>query len=152
MRWVNAMLGNRCDLGKAVLSRNAGNLAAAFRAAVSEVVRYRTLAALVISGVTFCGCAFAPGMSFNSGSGGRASMAAQAAAASRTVHGTVSSPGAGSSSAVGDDVPPAGSMIEINADLIDKLRAAKEPGIPKKVRHLFAKPRPYTPGPGHVLS
>ncbi|WP_425266499.1 polysaccharide biosynthesis/export family protein [Burkholderia puraquae] len=95
------------------------------------------------------GCAFAPGMTFRggcpadvsadpSGACGRATHAASLAA---TTGGTVT-----------EDAPPTGALVEIDAALIDQTRAKAGPSIPKDVLSLFQQARPYTLGPGDVLS
>jgi polysaccharide export outer membrane protein len=58
----------------------------------------------------------------------------------------------GAAQANGKDAPPPGSLVEINSELVSKQDAERPKGIPAGVSKLFAKPGPYTLGPGDVLS
>ncbi|WP_245746676.1 polysaccharide biosynthesis/export family protein [Paraburkholderia lycopersici] len=50
------------------------------------------------------------------------------------------------------DQPPAGALVEINNELVAKETAGKTTTIPTDVETLFGTPKPYTLGPGDVLS
>ncbi|MFP6556765.1 polysaccharide biosynthesis/export family protein [Paraburkholderia sp. B3] len=52
----------------------------------------------------------------------------------------------------GADGAPAGSLVEITRDLVDKERAEQPKGVPEGVTKLFATARPYEVGPGDILS
>jgi len=80
------------------------------------------LVALLLSG-----CAFAPGLHFDS---------------------TQQTASSGSASA---DAPPPGALINITPDLIREQRA-QEAGLGAGVQHLFGTARPYTIGPADVVN
>jgi polysaccharide export outer membrane protein len=91
------------------------------------------------------GCALSPGMSFNT-------MSVSAAAARTNATGA-QRPGTTDSAASGKaDLPPSDAMVEITNDLITKQDAARPTGIPTDVSKFFAKPAPYTLGPGDILN
>ena len=52
----------------------------------------------------------------------------------------------------GADAPPPAALIEITDDLVEKERAARSTSVSDDVTQLFAKPAPYTLGPGDILS
>jgi polysaccharide biosynthesis/export protein len=94
------------------------------------------------------GCALSPGMTFSGmPSGGGADVSGPAAVTA--VAGARA--GSASGSASGNDAAPAGSLIEITRDLVDKERAERPAGVPADVRQLFAKAGPYEIGPGDIL-
>jgi polysaccharide export outer membrane protein len=103
----------------------------------------------VVLAACLAGCAWSPGMSYNAPSG----VANQTPA--NTGNSTVDSgmrttadvhPGKGA------DAPPAGKLIEITDDLVETERAERSKAVPEDVTQLFAKPAPYTLGPGDILS
>lgn len=51
-----------------------------------------------------------------------------------------------------DDQPPAGALVEINNELVAKEAASRPTTVPTDVEKLFGTPKPYTLGPGDVLS
>ncbi|MFP3615614.1 sugar transporter, partial [Paraburkholderia sp. SIMBA_050] len=81
------------------------------------------LAVLTIAAVVLNGCTLAPGMSFSDSSAGGAATTARFGDASRAVHDARGTGGKGSA-ASGRDAAPAGSLIEINDELIRTERAA----------------------------
>ncbi len=97
-----------------------------------------------VAGALLTGCALSPGMTFRgmpAGGSAGAATAAQAAA----------SRGSGSE-ASGGDRAPAGSLVEITDDLVEKQQQERPTGVSSDVRSLFAKATPYEVGPGDVLS
>ncbi|MDD1790812.1 polysaccharide biosynthesis/export family protein [Burkholderia gladioli] len=113
------------------------------------------MAALVLGATLLGGCAFAPGMTFRGGcaadGNGAPSPACQRAASAARASGTAGGGPRGIAQGAGD-APPTGSLVEIDGQLITKVRAAIDPSIPADVSALFGKPRPYTLGPGDVLA
>jgi polysaccharide export outer membrane protein len=121
------------------LAREAGVTRAARRGALCVV--WLALAALG-------GCAMAPGMTYAPQKGGA---------------GSNGEPGAVEKTASGEQVPdslttrgymgaPAGQLIEITNELVEKEAAARPKGIPTGVEKLFSTPTPYEIGPGDILS
>ncbi|CAN0618235.1 EPS I polysaccharide export outer membrane protein EpsA [Burkholderia multivorans] len=144
------MLHNRREWAKAP-GLEPGDRTVPFRPRAAVAAGWSSLAVLTISAAVLSGCALAPGMTFSDSSAGTPATAAHFGEASRAVRDAKGSGGTGSA-ASGSDAAPAGSLIEINDDLIRTELAAVEPGIPLNVRELFATPGPYTLGPGDVLS
>ena len=144
------MLHNRRERAKAP-GLESGGRTAACRPVAAVAAGTSWLAVLTIAAVVLNGCALAPGMSFSDSSAGGAAPTARFGDASRAVHDARGTGGKGSAASA-RDAAPAGSLIEINDELIRTERAAVEPGIPTNVRKLFARPGPYTLGPGDVLS
>jgi polysaccharide export outer membrane protein len=103
----------------------------------------------VVLAVCLAGCAMSPGMSFNPASGTAGSGQADVANVPGvgTIHAT-----ADAHPAKGADAPPAGTLVEITDDLVEKERAGRSKSVPADVTQLFAKPAPYTLGPGDILS
>jgi polysaccharide export outer membrane protein len=101
---------------------------------------------LAIAGVVLAaclaGCAWSPGMSYSAPSG----TSNQTPADTSNLAASNAHPGKGA------DAPPAGQLIEITDDLVEKDRAARSNTVPDDVTQLFAKPEPYTLGPGDILS
>jgi polysaccharide biosynthesis/export protein len=101
---------------------------------------------LAIAGVVLAaclaGCAWSPGMSYSAPSG----AANQTPADASNLSTANAHPGKGA------DAPPAGKLIEITDDLVEKDRAARSNAVPDDVTQLFSTPEPYTLGPGDILS
>jgi polysaccharide export outer membrane protein len=95
------------------------------------------------------GCAMSPGMSYSPAPGTAGSGQADVAniPSVGTVHAT-----ADTRSGKGADAAPAGTLVEITDDLVEKERAERSKSVPADVTQLFAKPAPYTLGPGDILS
>jgi polysaccharide export outer membrane protein len=102
--------------------------------------RHAPLAAVVAIAVLLSGCAMSPGMSYSSRVSGTGAIQSDP-------YGT-----SGSARTNGKDAAPPNTLVEINSDLIAKQEAARPKSIPQGVTKLFAKPTPYTLGPGDVLS
>ncbi|MEM5341681.1 polysaccharide biosynthesis/export family protein [Paraburkholderia azotifigens] len=109
------------------------------RAIGAAVLRYVAPAA---AAVALAGCAFSPGMTYRGSYTDSAGATAQVAAARDT----------GSHEASGSDRAPAGSLVEITDDLVEKQLLAQPSGIPDGVRSLFAKASQYQVGPGDILN
>ncbi|HKR38107.1 MAG TPA: polysaccharide biosynthesis/export family protein, partial [Paraburkholderia sp.] len=92
------------------------------------------LAAMVTTAALLAGCGLSPGMQ-------APSSVTQAKAAT----------GAARTGANGDQPPP-GALIEINNELVAKEAASRPTTVPANVETLFGTPKPYTLGPGDVLS
>jgi polysaccharide export outer membrane protein len=109
----------------------------------------RRAIAIVAMVALLSGCGLSPGMSLSAATGYAASQqgAVDYTRTSGSAHASTDAHGA-----VGLDAPPAGSMIEITRELVEKDRAARPKGIPGDVAQLFGKPVPYTLGPGDILS
>ncbi|HEY3600092.1 MAG TPA: polysaccharide biosynthesis/export family protein [Paraburkholderia sp.] len=89
------------------------------------------------------GCAMSPGMSFSS----RYNSAGVAQTDASRSQKSGGSPGDAK-----QDAPPPSSLIEINDDLVAKQEAARPKSLSDGITKLFAKPAPYTLGPGDILS
>jgi polysaccharide export outer membrane protein len=108
---------------------------------------FRTVLGGMALAACAAGCSWSPGMSFNSPPPSAGSEQTSAASGlSTTVHSTDARSGKSA------DAPPVGSMIEITDDLVEKERAERSKTVPPDVTQLFAKPTPYTLGPGDILS
>jgi len=103
--------------------------------------RYTSLVAVAGLSIFLSGCALSPGMSFSSRVNSAGTIRPD------QVHGQ-----AGTAQANGKDALLPGSLVEINGELVTKQDADRPKGIPARVTKLFAKPGPYTLGPGDVLS
>jgi polysaccharide export outer membrane protein len=102
-------------------------------------------AAPAVAALALAGCAFSPGMTYRgmpSDNGGGVSATAQVAAAR----------GNGAHETPGADRAPAGSLVEITDDLVEKQRLERPTGISNDVRSLFAKATTYQVGPGDILN
>ncbi|WP_258002184.1 polysaccharide biosynthesis/export family protein [Burkholderia sp. WAC0059] len=106
--------------------------------------RFPAWIAALFSAVLIGGCAISPGMTYTPQS--RAAIAGAAAP------GSAPAAGAGAHGTAGGGIPASDDLVEINADLIAKERAARPQGMPADVTQLFEKPSPYTLGPGDILS
>ncbi|WP_459620023.1 polysaccharide biosynthesis/export family protein [Burkholderia sp. 3C] len=114
--------------------------------------------ALGAASALITGCAFAPGMTFRGGCGPAGNGGAQPASCHRAL--AAAAPAGGGTldasnaakGANGTDAPPSGSLVEIDGNLIATVQASVDPSIPADVSALFAKPKPYTLGPGDVLA
>jgi len=95
------------------------------------------------------GCMFSPGMTY-SGTPADSGGGTLATSGSTMPGGT--NLAASSLAKAGVDGAPAGSLIEITRELVDKERAALPTGVPADVKSLFATPTPYEVGPGDILS
>ncbi|MBB2930706.1 polysaccharide biosynthesis/export family protein [Paraburkholderia silvatlantica] len=93
------------------------------------------MATMVTAAALLAGCALSPGMQ-------APSSVTQAKAATDAAR---------SSGAKGDQPPP-GALVEINNELVAKEAASRSTTIPENVETLFGTPKPYTLGPGDVLS
>ncbi|CAB3776143.1 hypothetical protein LMG28688_00174 [Paraburkholderia caffeinitolerans] len=105
-----------------------------------------TTAALAAS---LAGCMFSPGMSYSgmpADSGGDSLATTHSAMPSGTNVATSALAKAGA------DGAPAGSLIEITRELVNKELAERPTGVPTGVQALYAKPTPYEVGPGDILS
>ncbi|WP_028218313.1 polysaccharide biosynthesis/export family protein [Paraburkholderia oxyphila] len=95
------------------------------------------------------GCAFSPGMSYSGipadSGGGSLATTGSAMPGGTNVAAT-------SLAKAGADGAPAGSLIEITRELVEKERAERPVGVPTDVKALFATPTPYEVGPGDILS
>jgi polysaccharide export outer membrane protein len=96
---------------------------------------WAAVAAVVALTALIAGCGLSPGMTAPSS----VTQAKAATEAARTGGGK-------------DDQPPAGALVEINNALVAKEAAARPATIPTNVETLFGTPKPYTLGPGDVLS
>ena len=94
------------------------------------------------------GCMLSPGMTY---SGMPADSGGSLATTGSTMPGGTSL-AASSLAKQGVDGAPAGSLIEITRELVDKERAALPTSVPADVKSLFAKATPYEVGPGDILS
>lgn len=94
------------------------------------------LAATVAMAALLSGCGMAPGMQAPPG----VSQARAATEAARTSGGAA------------NDQPPPNALVEINNTLIAKEAATRPTTVPNDVEKLFGTPKPYTLGPGDVLS
>ncbi len=92
------------------------------------------MATMVTTAALLAGCGLSPGMQ-------APSSVTQAKAAT----------GAARTGGNGDQPPP-GALIEINNDLVAKEAASRPTTVPANVETLFGTPKPYTLGPGDVLS
>jgi polysaccharide export outer membrane protein len=99
-------------------------------------------AAAWVAAVALAGCALSPGMTFKGPSPQNGAGTAQAAAAHAP-----RSQGASDS-----DRAPAGSLVEITDDLVEKQRMERPTGVSADVRNLFSKAAPYQIGPGDILN
>ena len=128
------MLNSRPDcLGGAAVDATATQSARSLRRL--SVGRARAaLAAMVTTAALLAGCGLSPGMQ-------APSSVTQAKAAT----------GAARTGANGDQPPP-GALIEINNELVAKEAASRPTTVPANVETLFGTPKPYTLGPGDVLS
>ncbi len=93
------------------------------------------MATMVTAAALLAGCALSPGMQ----------------APSSVTEAKAATDAARSSGAKGDQPPP-GALVEINNELVAKEAAARSTTIPANVETLFGTPKPYTLGPGDVLS
>nr|WP_243849690.1 polysaccharide biosynthesis/export family protein [Paraburkholderia rhizosphaerae] len=84
----------------------------------------------------------APGMSYSSRVNSAGTIQSDPLASTRP----------GAPKADGKDVPPPNALVEINSELVSKQEAERPKGVPDGVTALFAKPAPYTLGPGDILS
>ncbi|CAB3758244.1 hypothetical protein LMG29739_02885 [Paraburkholderia solisilvae] len=109
---------------------------------VKTLRRHVTLVAAVAMAAVLSGCAMAPGMSYSSRVSGAGTIQSDPLMSTR--------PGAPTANA--KDTPPPNSLVEINNELVSKQEAERPKGIPAGVSALFAKPAPYTLGPGDILS
>lgn len=140
MQESNVLIEERADPGRDSLTR---------ARTASRRGQVRTAITGVVMAVCLAGCAWSPGMSFSPPSGTGGSGQAGAGNASG---------GSGSYSTAdvhpvkGVDAPPAGSLIEITDELVEKERAERSKDVPDAVTQLFAKSAPYTLGPGDILS
>jgi polysaccharide export outer membrane protein len=140
---TDTMLQNRREIAEAPLLE-ARDVASVLRSIATVAASCASSLVLALSAMALSGCGLAPGMSFSQQAGGAGG--AQYGGASQAIGDAKGLSGSGS------DAAPPGSMIEINAGLIDSTRPPVDPGIPEKVRALFAKQEPYTLGSGDVLS
>jgi polysaccharide export outer membrane protein len=127
------------DVGDSLTQSRAGGCRRQVRAAFAGILLVACVA----------GCAWSPGMSYDgpTGTAGPAQVDVAKVPSVGTVHAT-----AGAHPAKGADAPPAGTLVEITDDLVEKERAERSKSVPADVTDLFAKPAPYTLGPGDILS
>jgi polysaccharide export outer membrane protein len=127
------------DVGDSLTQSRAGGCRRQVRAAFAGILLVACVA----------GCAWSPGMSYDgpTGTAGPAQVDVANVPSVGTVHAT-----AGAHPAKGADAPPAGTLVEITDDLVEKERAERSKSVPADVTDLFAKPAPYTLGPGDILS
>ncbi len=92
------------------------------------------VAAIVAAAAMISGCALSPGMT-------APSSVTQAKAATDSAR-----------SGGNGDQPPPGALVEINNALVAKQAAERPTAVPTNVSSLFGTPKPYTLGPGDVLS
>jgi polysaccharide biosynthesis/export protein len=110
---------------------------------------FRTVFGGLALAACLAGCSWSPGMSFNTSS---TPSAAPANSAAQTTASGLGGNARSGDAHPGADVPPTGSIVEITDELVDTERAARSKAVPADVTQLFAKPAPYTLGPGDILS
>jgi polysaccharide export outer membrane protein len=137
---LNVLLDGRAAGGRDSLTQSR---AAGYRRQVRAAFTGILLAACV------AGCAWSPGMAYSPASGTAGSGQADVAniPSVGTVHAT-----ADTRSGKGADVAPPGTLVEITDDLVEKERGERSKSVSADVTQLFAKPEPYTLGPGDILS
>ena len=96
---------------------------------------WMAMAAVVALTALISGCGMSPGMSAPSS----VTQAKAATDAARTSGGN-------------NDQPPPGALVEINNELVAKQASSRPTTVSPDVEKLFGTPKPYTLGPGDVLS
>ncbi|WP_322106825.1 polysaccharide biosynthesis/export family protein [Paraburkholderia sp. J41] len=105
-----------------------------FAAAIKTITTLAATAVLATSLAALSGCGMSPGMTAPSS----VTQAKAATDAART--------------SGNNDAPPPNALVEINSALVAKEAAARSTTVPMGVEKLFGTPKPYTLGPGDVLS
>jgi polysaccharide biosynthesis/export protein len=126
---INANMNAQADAQTEQQARAGRRATRGSRGALGAAAALAALVSLV------AGCAFSPGMT-------APSSVTQAKAATE----------AAQSGGANNDAPPPNALVEINPALIAKEHAARPTVVPNDVESLFGTPKPYTLGPGDVLS
>ncbi|MDR3098923.1 MAG: polysaccharide biosynthesis/export family protein [Paraburkholderia sp.] len=147
---------NRLDRGKRIglTARTARPCAPPWPARALEFARPARWAKVLVSAAAvsaLAGCALSPGMTYSGmpADPGGGSLATAGSAAAMPGGTNLAASALATS---GADGVPAGSLVEITRELVEKERAARPTGVPPGVQALFAKPKPYEVGPGDILS
>lgn len=133
------LLSNVCEAGLTY----ARGVRLRSRRQASALSRWLASAAAVAA---LAGCALSPGMTYNGIPAGDVGGAVTTSGPGGT------NPAASALAKTGADGAPAGSLVEITRELVEKERAERPAGLPDGVTELFSKPKPYEIGPGDILS